>query len=141
MPSQISMELLQDSSHAIWGLNARLKSFMEQVNRLQEANHQLEAQIAEWSIRTASGSQNWSKQEQTIKELRSQGQTSAAPHFSSDLHEKDKQKGQCSWNPTKVSEIRHAPDSFRCVRDSCFFFRCPFIGSNMVPCSLVAVNV
>ncbi|XP_047221013.1 keratin, type I cytoskeletal 18 [Girardinichthys multiradiatus] len=66
------MELLQDSSHAMWGLNARLKSFMEQVNRLQEANHQLEAQIAEWSIRTASGSQNWSKQEQTIKELRSQ---------------------------------------------------------------------
>ncbi|MED6233983.1 hypothetical protein ATANTOWER_020180, partial [Ataeniobius toweri] len=69
---QVSMELLQDSSHAMWGLNARLKSFMEQVNRLQEANHQLEAQIAEWSIRTASGSQNWSKQEQTIKELRSQ---------------------------------------------------------------------
>ncbi|KAK5602519.1 hypothetical protein CRENBAI_009726 [Crenichthys baileyi] len=69
---QVSMELLQDSSHAMWGLNSQLKSFMEQVNRLQEANHQLEAQIAEWSIRTASGSQNWSKQEQTIKELRSQ---------------------------------------------------------------------
>ncbi|XP_021168739.2 keratin, type I cytoskeletal 18-A isoform X1 [Fundulus heteroclitus] len=69
---QVSMDLLQDSNHTMWDLNARLKIFMEQVNRLQEANQQLEAQIAEWSIRTASCSQNWSEQEQTVKELRSQ---------------------------------------------------------------------
>uniref|UniRef100_A0A096MFS7 IF rod domain-containing protein n=1 Tax=Poecilia formosa TaxID=48698 RepID=A0A096MFS7_POEFO len=56
----------------MWDLNTRLKSFMEQVNRLQEANHQLEAQIAEWSFRNASRSQNWSKQEQTVRDLRSQ---------------------------------------------------------------------
>ncbi|XP_038134917.1 keratin, type I cytoskeletal 18-A isoform X1 [Cyprinodon tularosa] len=66
------MDLLQDSSQSMWDLNARLKNFMEQVNGLQEANRQLEAQIVEWSFRSASRSQNWSKQEQTVKELRSQ---------------------------------------------------------------------
>ncbi|XP_054897025.1 keratin-like protein KRT222 [Poeciliopsis prolifica] len=66
------MDLLQDSSHTMWDLNTRLKSFMEQVNKLQEANHQLEAQIAERSFRNASRSQNWSKQEQTVRDLRSQ---------------------------------------------------------------------
>jgi len=70
--SQDSMDLMQDSSHTMWGLNARLKGFMEQVNRLQEANHRLEAQIAEWGIRSTSGSHDWSTQEQTVKELRAQ---------------------------------------------------------------------
>uniref|UniRef100_A0A3Q1FS71 Keratin 222 n=1 Tax=Acanthochromis polyacanthus TaxID=80966 RepID=A0A3Q1FS71_9TELE len=66
------MDLLQDSSQTMWGLNARLKGFLEQVNRLQEANLQLEAQIAEWSVRSSSHSQDWTQQEQTVMELRDQ---------------------------------------------------------------------
>lgn len=72
VPSQVSMDLLQDSSHTMLGLNARLKGFLEQVNRLQEANRRLEAQIAEWGIRSSSRSQDWSQQEQTVKDLRAQ---------------------------------------------------------------------
>ncbi|XP_062287312.1 keratin, type I cytoskeletal 18-like isoform X2 [Scomber scombrus] len=66
------MDLLQDSSHTMLGLNARLKGFLEQVNRLQEANRRLEAQIAEWGIRSTSRSQDWSQQERTVKDLRAQ---------------------------------------------------------------------
>ncbi|XP_078121227.1 keratin-like protein KRT222 [Sander vitreus] len=66
------MDLLQDSSHTMWGLNARLKAFLEQVNRLQEANQHLEAQIADWGARSTSRSRDWSQQEQTVKELRVQ---------------------------------------------------------------------
>ncbi|CAK6975767.1 keratin%2C type I cytoskeletal 18-A [Scomber scombrus] len=70
--SAVSMDLLQDSSHTMLGLNARLKGFLEQVNRLQEANRRLEAQIAEWGIRSTSRSQDWSQQERTVKDLRAQ---------------------------------------------------------------------
>ncbi|XP_070684332.1 keratin, type I cytoskeletal 12 [Pempheris klunzingeri] len=66
------MDLLQDSSQTMWNLNARLKGFLEQVNRLQEANRRLEAQIADWGIRSTSRSQDWSQQEQIVKELRAQ---------------------------------------------------------------------
>ena len=66
------MDSLQDSSQTMWGLNVRLKGFLEQVNRLQEANRQLEAQIADWGVRRASRSLDWSQQEQTVKELRAQ---------------------------------------------------------------------
>ncbi|KAF7216486.1 type I cytoskeletal 24-like [Nothobranchius furzeri] len=66
------MDLLQDSSHTMWGLNVRLKDFMEQVSRLQEANRQLEAQIADWGARISSRGHNWTQQEQIAKELRSQ---------------------------------------------------------------------
>ncbi|XP_041640115.1 keratin, type I cytoskeletal 18 isoform X2 [Cheilinus undulatus] len=66
------MDLLQDSSQTMWGLNARLKGFLEQVNRLQETNRRLEAQIADWGIRNDSRSRDWSLQEQTVKELRAQ---------------------------------------------------------------------
>ncbi|XP_071360380.1 keratin, type I cytoskeletal 18-A isoform X2 [Trachinotus anak] len=69
---QASVDLMQDTSQTMWGLNARLKGFLEQVNRLQEANQQLEAQIVNWGIRNASRSQDWSRQEQTVKELRAQ---------------------------------------------------------------------
>lgn len=69
---QVSMDLLQDSSQTMWGLNARLKGFLEQVNRLQETNQRLEAQIAEWGIRSTSRSRDWSQQEQTVSELRAQ---------------------------------------------------------------------
>ncbi|KAK2815584.1 hypothetical protein Q5P01_026051 [Channa striata] len=68
---QVSMDLLQDSSQTMWSLNARLKGFLEQVNRLQETNQQLEAQIANWG-RSTSCSQDWSQQEQTVTELRAQ---------------------------------------------------------------------
>ncbi|KAM3842762.1 keratin-like protein KRT222 [Diretmus argenteus] len=53
-------------------LNARLKGFLEQVNRLQEANWRLEGQIADWGIKSASHSQDCSQQERTMKELRTQ---------------------------------------------------------------------
>lgn len=66
------MDLLQDSSQTMGGLNARLKGFLEQVNRLQEANRRLEAQIADRGVRNTSRSQDWSQQEQTVKELRAQ---------------------------------------------------------------------
>lgn len=66
------MDLLQDTSHTMWGLNTRLKGFLEQVNRLQEANQRLEAQIADWGLRSTSRSQDWCQQEQTVKELRVQ---------------------------------------------------------------------
>ncbi|XP_035000718.1 keratin, type I cytoskeletal 18 isoform X1 [Hippoglossus stenolepis] len=66
------MDLLQDSSQTMWGLNARLKGFLEQVNRLQEANQQLEDQIANWGTRNASRSQDWSQQEHALRELRGQ---------------------------------------------------------------------
>ncbi|GLD61109.1 keratin-like protein KRT222 isoform X1 [Lates japonicus] len=66
--SQVSM----DSSQTMLGLNARLKGFLEQVNRLQEANQQLEAQITNWGARSTSRSRDWSQQEQTVKELRAQ---------------------------------------------------------------------
>ncbi|XP_029299050.1 keratin-like protein KRT222 [Cottoperca gobio] len=66
------MDLLQDSSRTMWGLNARLNGFLEQVNRLQEANQQLEAQIAGWGVRSTSRSRDWTQQEQTVKELRAQ---------------------------------------------------------------------
>ncbi|XP_020568476.1 keratin-like protein KRT222 isoform X1 [Oryzias latipes] len=68
----LAMDLLQDSSRTMLGLNARLKGFMEQVNRLQEANRRLEAQIADWSVRSAFRSQDWFRQEETFKELRAQ---------------------------------------------------------------------
>ncbi|KAG8015027.1 hypothetical protein GBF38_022266, partial [Nibea albiflora] len=70
----VFMDSLQDYSHShtMRGLDVRLKGFLEQVNRLQEANQRLEAQIAEWGVRGTSHSQDWSKQEQTVSELRAQ---------------------------------------------------------------------
>ncbi|XP_019121692.1 keratin, type I cytoskeletal 18 [Larimichthys crocea] len=68
------MDLLQDYSHShtMRGLDVRLKGFLEQVNRLQEANQRLEAQIVNWGVRGTSHSQDWSKQEQTVSQLRAQ---------------------------------------------------------------------
>ncbi|KAF3851869.1 hypothetical protein F7725_005224 [Dissostichus mawsoni] len=66
------MDSMQDSSRTMGGLNARLKGFLEQVNRLQEANQQLEAQIADWGARSTPRSQDWTQQEQTVNELRAQ---------------------------------------------------------------------
>ncbi|XP_068444697.1 keratin-like protein KRT222 [Clinocottus analis] len=66
------MNLLQNSSRTMSGLNTRLKDFLEQVNRLQKTNQQLETQIADWSARSTSRSRDWSQQEKTVKELRVQ---------------------------------------------------------------------
>ncbi|XP_057700612.1 keratin-like protein KRT222 isoform X1 [Corythoichthys intestinalis] len=66
------MDLVQNSSQIMWGLNTRLKGFLEQVNRLQETNQQLEAQIAERGMRNTLRCQDWSKQEEAVKELRAQ---------------------------------------------------------------------
>lgn len=62
----------QSSGPTMEGLNARLKGFLEQVKRLQETNARLEAQIANWADRTSSHSQDWTQQEQMVKELRAQ---------------------------------------------------------------------
>lgn len=70
--SQVSMDLMEDTRQTMWGLNARLKGFLEQVHRLQEANRRLEDQIATWGIRSTSHSRDWSRQEQTVRELRNQ---------------------------------------------------------------------
>lgn len=64
------MDPPQDSDRSAWSLNVRLKSFMERVSRLQEANRRLEAQIAGWSVRISS--RDWSEQEQTVRDLRAQ---------------------------------------------------------------------
>ncbi|KAG7486369.1 hypothetical protein JOB18_030487 [Solea senegalensis] len=66
------MDFLQDSRQTMWGLNARLKGFLEQVNELQEANTQLEDQIANWGVNSSSRSEDWSQQEETLRELRTQ---------------------------------------------------------------------
>lgn len=66
------MDLPKDSSHTMQDLNARLRGFLEQVNRLQEANWHLEAQIADWGVRSTSHSHDWAQQEQTVSELRAQ---------------------------------------------------------------------
>lgn len=66
------MDWMQDSSQTMWSLNGRLKGFLEQVNRLQEANRQLEAQMADWGVRNTTWSRDWSQQEETVKELRAQ---------------------------------------------------------------------
>lgn len=87
------MDALQDSSRTMLGLNARLKGFMEQVNRLQEANRWLEAQIADWSIRSASRSQDWVQQEEIVKELRAQVRTSSGIITTGKLQERSDTKG------------------------------------------------
>ncbi|XP_061763322.1 keratin, type I cytoskeletal 18 [Nerophis ophidion] len=61
-----------DSPQSMWGLNTRLKGFLDQVNRLQETNEQLEARIGEMGMRNASCSRDWSEQENAVKELRAQ---------------------------------------------------------------------
>lgn len=75
------MDLPQDSSHTMQGLNARLRGFLEQVNRLQEANWRLEAQIADWGVRSTSHAHRWSQQEQTVSELRAQVRLSSVERF------------------------------------------------------------
>uniref|UniRef100_A0A673ZH88 Keratin 222 n=1 Tax=Salmo trutta TaxID=8032 RepID=A0A673ZH88_SALTR len=66
------MDLLQDSRWTMQGLNSRLKGFLEQVNKLQEANWRLEGQIADWGLRNAPHPQEWTQQERTVHDLRSQ---------------------------------------------------------------------
>uniref|UniRef100_A0A8C7IU31 Keratin, type I cytoskeletal 18-A n=1 Tax=Oncorhynchus kisutch TaxID=8019 RepID=A0A8C7IU31_ONCKI len=66
------MDLLQDSRWTMQGLNSRLKGFLEQVNKLQEANLCLEGQIADWGLRNAPHPQEWTQQESTVDDLRSQ---------------------------------------------------------------------
>lgn len=61
-----------DSSAAMWDLNTRLKGFLVQVDRLQEANRRLESRIADRDARSGWQPQDWSHQEQTIGELRAQ---------------------------------------------------------------------
>ncbi|XP_038828387.1 keratin, type I cytoskeletal 18-A-like [Salvelinus namaycush] len=66
------MDLLQDSRWTMQGLNSRLKGFLEQVNKLQEANWHLEGQIADWGLRNAPHPQEWTQQERTVDDLRAQ---------------------------------------------------------------------
>lgn len=66
------MDSLQDSRQTMWSLNVRLKSFLGQVNKLQEANQRLEAQIVDRGAKSTSCPRIWSQQEETVKELRAQ---------------------------------------------------------------------
>ncbi|CDQ66457.1 unnamed protein product, partial [Oncorhynchus mykiss] len=66
------MDLLQDSRWTMQGLNSRLKGFLEQVNKLQEANWHLEGQIAYWGLKNAPHLQEWTQQERTVDDLRAQ---------------------------------------------------------------------
>lgn len=75
---QATMNLPQDSTHTMRGLNARLRGFLEQVNQLQEDNQKLEAQIVNWGIRGTSRSRDWSQQERAVGELRAQVRQSCA---------------------------------------------------------------
>lgn len=69
---QVTMDLQGDCRWTMRDLNARLKSFLEQVNRLQEANRRREEQISDWGWRNAPHSHDWSQQERTVEELRAQ---------------------------------------------------------------------
>lgn len=66
---QATMNLLQDSTHTMRGLNARLRGFLEQVSKLQEDNQRMEAQIVNWG---SYRSHDWSQQEQAVGQLRAQ---------------------------------------------------------------------
>nr|XP_046167306.1 keratin, type I cytoskeletal 18-A-like isoform X2 [Oncorhynchus gorbuscha] len=66
------MDLLQDSRWSMQGLNSRLKGFLEQVNKLQEANWHLEGQIAYWGLKNAPHLQECTQQERTVDDLRAQ---------------------------------------------------------------------
>lgn len=72
---QATMNLLQDSTHTMRGLNARLRGFLEQVGKLQEDNQRLEAQIVNWG---SSRSHDWSRQEEAVSKLRAQVRQSSA---------------------------------------------------------------
>ncbi|XP_036381469.1 keratin-like protein KRT222 [Megalops cyprinoides] len=61
-----------DPQVTLRGLNARLVNFLEQVNRLQEANTQLERQIAERVHRNTLQPRDWTLQERTVEELRTE---------------------------------------------------------------------
>uniref|UniRef100_A0AAV2LP13 IF rod domain-containing protein n=1 Tax=Knipowitschia caucasica TaxID=637954 RepID=A0AAV2LP13_KNICA len=65
-------KMLEDAGQTMHGLNSRLRVFLEKVNRLQEENHRLEAQISTWGLQRSSQCQEWSQQEQMVKELREQ---------------------------------------------------------------------
>ena len=69
------MELLEGSRTTMQGLNARLKGFLEQVNRLEVSNRRLESQIVDWSDKNIPQPRDLSKQERTVNELRAQVRT------------------------------------------------------------------
>ncbi|XP_061584586.1 uncharacterized protein krt222 [Cololabis saira] len=52
--------------------DARLQAFLDQVNRLQEENLHLETQISQWVTRTNARNRDWTRQDQTVRELRAQ---------------------------------------------------------------------
>ncbi|XP_051939835.1 keratin, type I cytoskeletal 18-A isoform X2 [Hippocampus zosterae] len=66
------MDSVQNSRQIMWAMNTRLKGFLEQMNWLQETNQQLEVQIAVKGMRNTLCTQDWSKQEEAVKELRAQ---------------------------------------------------------------------
>lgn len=66
------MELMEDHQGVIRGLNARLKGFLEHMDRLQETNMRLEGQIADWGVKNAAVLRDWSQEENTVNGLRAQ---------------------------------------------------------------------
>ncbi|KAL2086811.1 hypothetical protein ACEWY4_017870 [Coilia grayii] len=66
------MEPFEEPQWVLRGLNDRLQSFLEHVERLEESNRDLEQRILEWGARNAPPPNKWSAQEKIMEELRGQ---------------------------------------------------------------------
>ncbi|XP_030628044.1 keratin-like protein KRT222 [Chanos chanos] len=68
----VDMEMVGDPQWALRGLNERLRSFLDHVGHLHEANQQLERKILEWGRRNIPQPHDRVAQETTMQELHSQ---------------------------------------------------------------------
>ncbi|CAL8356663.1 unnamed protein product [Boreogadus saida] len=66
------MDVTEDQRAEVRGLNARLKGFLEHMERLQDTNARLEGQIADWGARNGAVLRDWSQEESTVNGLRAQ---------------------------------------------------------------------
>ncbi|CAL8270038.1 keratin, type I cytoskeletal 18 [Gadus morhua] len=66
------MDVMEDQRAEVRGLNARLKGFLEHMERLQDTNARLEGQIADWGARNGAVLRDWSQEESTVNGLRAQ---------------------------------------------------------------------
>ncbi|XP_041958903.1 keratin-like protein KRT222 isoform X1 [Alosa sapidissima] len=63
---------LEDPQGALRGLNERLQSFLEHVERLEAANRHLEQRILDWGRENLPPPRDWSAQEGVMEDLRTQ---------------------------------------------------------------------
>ena len=66
------MDVMEDQRAEVRGLNARLKGFLEHMERLQDTNARLEGQVADWGARNGAVLRDWSQEESTVNGLRAQ---------------------------------------------------------------------